>query len=735
MSNRTSAAVRVACGLHSILACAAVMPAYAQSSETPEEIGGLTEIVVTATRSSANLQDVGISLSAFSSDDLAQRGVRDSTDLALLTPGLQFADPGGSPIAGLISIRGVSQNDFAGHIEPANAYYIDEVYQPSNATSVQRLYDVERVEVLKGPQGTLFGRNATGGLLHVITRQPTQSLDGFAELTVGSFDQLGFEGAVGGPLSDTVSARAAVLYNRNDGYFKNAIGPDYANDDTVAGRVQVKIEPSDQLDISLFADYYEIRPIYTGASMITGAAPDADGLGVQLPPGSPTGFGYVDADGDPYTGALDYPGQLERRTWSTGAKVQYQFDTLTFASITSYQKLESTYDSDNDFSPYPIGIFQQNADATHLTQELRLIDADGAFRWTAGVYYLAIDGDYFQGFNLPAFASYPRASYSVDTRSASAFAQSEYDISDSVRLTTGVRVTRDEKTYNYTEVCEGALCPLFIQPGTLAANGTTSDKHAETGTSGRVQLDWSATDDLLLYSSVSLGYKAFNYNAGFVGQAPLSMFRFKGESLLAYEIGEKFQFMNNRARLNGAVFYYDYDDYQAFDQRGFNFTLFNTTASMYGADAELSVSAGDGYLFSVGGAYLRTKVDDVPIGNRRVSREAPQSPRYTSNLSASKDTHFQFGGLNVNVTASYGDDFYAQLTNAPVTRIPASWLVNARVTLSLMDDRLSVAVFANNLLDEERETFAFDVSGAPLGGTYTTYGEPRWYGVQTRIKF
>src|SRR5690606_22141650 len=221
-------------------------------------------------------------------------------------PGLQFTDPGGSPVAGLISIRGVSQNDFAGHIEPANAYYIDEIYQPSNATSVQRLFDVERVEILKGPQGTLFGRNATGGLLHVITRQPSQTLDGFAELTIGSFDQLGFEGALGGPLSDTVSARASVFYNRHDGYFENAVGPDIANDDTIAGRAQVKIEPNDRLDIALFADYYKIRPVNSGASLITGAVQDADGLGVALPPGSPTGFGYVDADGDPYTVAMNH---------------------------------------------------------------------------------------------------------------------------------------------------------------------------------------------------------------------------------------------------------------------------------------------------------------------------------------------------------------------------------------------------------------------------------------------
>ena len=151
------------------------VPAVSQTSAaTGGDVGGsLDEVVVTATRRESNLQNVGISVSAFTGEDLSNAGVTLTSDLAAVTPGLQFSEPGGSPIAGLISIRGVSQNDFAGHIEPANAFYIDEVYQPSNASSVQEFYDVARVEVLKGPQGTLFGRNATGGLIQVITNEPS----------------------------------------------------------------------------------------------------------------------------------------------------------------------------------------------------------------------------------------------------------------------------------------------------------------------------------------------------------------------------------------------------------------------------------------------------------------------------------------------------------------------------------------------------------------------------------
>lgn len=699
------------------------------------ESEGLDEIIVTATRREANVQDIPIAVTALSGDRLIAAGVRSSIDIAALTPGLQFTDPGGNPVAGLISIRGVSQNDFAGHIEPANAYYIDEVYQPSNASSVQQLYDINRVEVLKGPQGTLFGRNATGGLIHVLTNQPTSEFGGFADVTIGSYDQVRFEGAIGGPISENVSARLAVLKDRHDGYIRNSIGKDINADDTIAARLQLRIDATPDLKINLFADIYKIRPVTTGGAMITAAAPDANGLGVPLPPGSPTGFGYVDADGDPYTGAFDFDGRFTRRTWSVGGRVSYSLGNLTLASLTSYQALDSSYAADNDFSSFPIGIFQQDARARHFTQELRLIEDDGKFRWTAGLYYLNIVGDYFQGFDLPAFGSYPRADYSVDTRSYSGFAQAEYDLSETLSLSGGLRVTRDEKEYAYLETCDGPLCAAFIAPGSLAANGLTTDKHGETGVSGRLSLNWKPTDRTLLYASINRGYKAFNYNAGFVGQAPLAGFRFDGEKLMAYEVGAKLELLDRRVRFNGAAFYYDYSDYQAFDQRGFNFTLFNTAATIYGADFELAVRPGSGFQFDAGLSLLHTKVEGVPIGATLVDREAPQAPAYTINLSASKSFATPIGRLTASGNATYTDDFYAQMTNAPVTLIPGGWMANARISLKTLDDRLELSVFANNVFDVARKTFSFDVSGPPLGGTYGTYSRPRWIGGQARFNF
>lgn len=471
--------------------------------------------------------------------------------------------------------------------------------------------------------------------------------------------------------------------------------------------------------------------------MITGATQDADGLGVPLPPGSPTGFGYADADGDPYTGEFNFPGRFTRETWTVGGKINLDLGGgYSLATVTSYQELDSAYAADNDFSPADIGIFSQDAKAKHFTQEIRLIEDEGAFRWTAGLFYLNIKGDYFQGFNLPAFGTHPRANYSVDTQSYSGFGQMEYDLTDQLKLTAGARVTRDEKDYFYSEVCTGPLCPVFIAPGSLASAGVTRDKHGETGVSGRLVLDYKPNDNTLLYASINRGYKAFNYNAGFVGQAPLSGFRFKGENLMAYEIGGKFEFLDRRVRFNAATFYYDYSDYQAFDQRGFNFTLFNTSARIYGADFELSVRPGMGFEFDAGLALLDTNVKNIPIGTRLVDRNAPQAPDYTINVAATK--HFELGSagrLSTTFNAVYTADFYSQLTNAEVTKVPGSWLANARISLRTMEDRLELSGFVNNLFDKARKTFSFDVSAPPLGGAYDTYTRPRWFGAQARYNF
>ena len=714
---------------------ALALPVAAQAPEAADS-NQLGEITVTATRREQNLQTVGIAVSTFSGDNLRELAITNSNELMNVTPGLRLQEGGGGPLLGLMSIRGVAQNDFAGHIESPNALYFDEVYQPGISSSIQQFYDIDRVEVLKGPQGTLFGRNATGGLVHIITRKPTEEFEGHVAVGYGSYDQRRAEGAFSGPLGEGISARLSFLWNEADGYIKNAIGPDLNEDDTTAVRLQLRLAPNEQFEALLSGSTYRIGPMHTGGAYATAGLADADGLGEALPPGSPTMFGYVDADGDPFTGAFDEPGFIDRSQDDVSARLSYRFGNgITLHSVSSFSQLDSAYREDNDLSPVPFTVFRQNADAEYMTQDLRLDGEGERTRWTAGLYYLDIEGSYLQGFDIQALGVTLQADYTLDTRSWSAFGQMEYDLSERLTLTGGLRYTKDEKDYDYTQQCTGDLCFLFIAPDTLAAAGHVVDSHSEGDWSARMQLDWKPNPDTLLYASVNRGYKAFNYNAGFAGLAPLAGVRFDGETLLAFEIGSKTDFWDNRARLNAAAFYYDYSDYQAFDQRGLNFTLFNADATVYGADLELSLRPGRGVTLQFGAALLDTKVKDVPIGASRLEREAPQSPGATFMAAIAKEIELSFGTLSISANGAYTSRNYSQLTNAPVTHIPADRVVNARIGFTDPDRRWELALSVKNLLDRERIVYAFDITGPPLGLIENTLAPPRWITFEARVNF
>ena len=313
-----------------------------------------------------------------------------------------------------------------------------------------------------------------------------------------------FEGAVGGPIADSLAARVAVLYDKSDGFVKNSVGPALLKDDTRAIRGQISVNLSDKLQIRVSADLYEIEPVTTGGAYITAAAPGGDGLGVALPAGSPTGFGYVPSS-DPYAGSFDFPGRFTRSVSNAAARISYDFGAVTLSSITSYQRLTSEYIADNDFSPVPLAKFEQNASAHHITQELRLLGESDALRWTAGAYFLRIDGRYFQAFNVLPIGTEPKENHAVDTRSYSVFGQVELPLGERLRLTAGLRGTRDQKSYAYLEDCTGPACAAFLAPGSIGTAGLITDDHSENGLSGRLQADWQWSTDALLYASINRG--------------------------------------------------------------------------------------------------------------------------------------------------------------------------------------------------------------------------------------
>ena len=719
----------------------------------------LEEIIVTATRREVNVQDTGISVSAFSGDTLDQLNITDTDLLTTVTPGLMFQNGGGTPLVGLVSIRGVAQNDFAGHIESPNALYVDEVYQSSISTNSIKMYDMNRVEVLRGPQGTLFGRNATGGLIHLITNKPTDNPEGYLKVSGGGYDSYVIEGALSGPVSDNFKARLAVFRSKANGWIDNALGPDQIPDDTKAARLHLDLTPTDKLEILLSGDIYKMDLKNVGAAYSQAAAVDpVTGLGYNVGTSSNLITGYVDADGNKYTGAFDQFGYLYRNSYNLTARISYDFDAVKLISLSNFNHVKVRYLEDNDLSPFPFIEFGQTGNSDTVSQELRLVEDQGSTRWTAGVYYLNIDGTYSQDLNVlppPAYDANvlslgQKAIWSVDTTSYSMFGQFEFDLSKQLMLTAGARWTYDKKDYSYIAIPRFAVggvsipgvAPLGVPPGSLVeaslANNGVSDSHHEDGISARLQLDYSVNDDWLLYASFNKGYKAFNYNAGFAGHAPFSGVRFHGEDIYAYEAGSKLDFWSGKARWNISAYYYDYKDYQAFDQRGINFTLFNTDATIKGLDSELQLKPADDTTLLIGIALLDTTVKDVLIGTDpanpiSVDRDAPQSPSFTFSGTIVQDFHLGAGLLSIQFSGYYNSGYYSQLTNAPNTDIPDYTVYNGRISYTNGNGKFEVALFAKNLFDKKYYTYAFDI--AANGFTEQSLAPPRWVGVEVRYDF
>lgn len=419
------------------------------------EEAGLEVVVVTAQRREQNLQDVGIAISVLSGEDLRKQGISYSTDLADRTPGLHMSGSLGGQ-SQQFSIRGVTQNDFNDSIEAPVAVYVDDGYIPTQQGQTLAMFDLARAEVLKGPQGTLFGRNATGGLVHFIVNQPTADFEGHADVSYGRFNEIKTEGAISGPLSQSVSARASVFYSRIDGMWDNVFpagavpGPvsfggslnrccdDEGGQETYAGRVQLAFEPTAELRIRLVgsaakrslstAPYTSraVTPVVDSAGRVIDtirtAADDTrtiigpDGANYFNPTlfplqGAQTGLGFGPAPGLRFPGATWFgyhpldPEDLkisvqyarsdvnEDSSYNGALHVDYDFEQVQLASITNYMQFDKT--SVMDASGSPQNLFQYGTDSStwSASQEFRLSGSTDRMRWVGGLYYLHIDAD------------------------------------------------------------------------------------------------------------------------------------------------------------------------------------------------------------------------------------------------------------------------------------------------------------------------------------------------------
>ncbi|HAU69462.1 MAG TPA: hypothetical protein DCW52_13820 [Gammaproteobacteria bacterium] len=682
----------------------------------------LEEIVVTAQKRSQSLQDVGISVTAYTGDQMTALGFTDSIDLIAQTPGLEANGFGGGAIQ-TFSIRGVGQNDFAPNQEAPIAVYIDEAYVSTNLATRFSLFDIERAEVLRGPQGTLFGRNSTGGLVHYVTRKPSQEAEGFIDLQIGEDGRQRLEGAIGGAISTSTSGRLSIISNEDDGLIENDIGPNTRRADDFSVRGQLLIEPSDKFSLLLKAQRAE-----------EDGSPGGYNFG--LPSFSPTDFfGNTDVDGDPFTVSQDFESRQIAEITELGATATWSLDNFQITSVTNYQDIDSVYAEDADVSPTSAFNYLQDVQIEQISQELRVNWEGESHRSVAGIYYLDVDGEflveqsgdvYFFGLTFPTNATQA-------TKTLAVFGQTEIDLSEKLALTLGLRYTNDEKDYD-------------LRAPDLGFSGFTGSIDDDEF-SGKIQLDYQASDELLWYAGVNRGVKSGGFNLPLtpIDGVPVP---YEGEVLTSFEVGFKSS-LSNKTRLNGSVYYYDYENYQAYNIDGaFNTLLFNADAKNKGAEIELVMNPTDGLDILLGASYIDTEVTGLPLDFNTLdpvtfaaaqsfptgTEEAPLAPKFTLN-GLVRYSWAAFGGnLAVQTDFNWRDDHKFNLAVSEPVLEDAYAVFNARLAFTSADENWTAAVFVNNLADEEYRTFAVDGS-LFFGSQEDIRGVERWFGASFRYNW
>ncbi|MBB5685698.1 TonB-dependent receptor [Sphingobium boeckii] len=716
-----------------LLLAGAASPAFAQ-----EDSG---EIVVTAQRRAERLQDIGVSVTALSGDQLKQLGVMSSTDLGAQTSGLQVVPAnGGSTI--YFSLRGVSQSDFGDQQESPVATYVDDVYLGQPAGAGFLLFDMERVEVLRGPQGTLFGRNATGGLVHFISKKPTFEPDGYLTAGVGSYGEYRGEGAFGAGIGEQVAFRLSLAGKHHDGYIENRLGKDLGNDNELGGRLQLLIKPSPDLDVLLNVRGTRLEARGGGYEHVTSTL-GADGLGRFIgldenPFGTCNGcdpVGYVDTDDDLYAGDYDYLGYTRVDTRAATGKLEWSLGDVTLHSITDYSHLTKRYSEDSDSGPVDYITSTTRSKVRQFSQEFRLDGTAGQFRWNGGLYYLSLVGDYGSLARLAPFDSQFLSDFKQKTRSFAAYGQVEYSFNDQLTAIGGFRWTEERKSLDY-------VTTLFNNAGDdlgelLAFNPDLypEARNNKGDWSARAQLNYKPSSDLLLYASWNRGLKSGGFNAPQVysGIDDISQLRFDSEVLNAYEGGSKWTLPNRLGHLNGALFYYDYQNYQAFDFQGLTQFLFNADASIKGGEAELFLTPVDGLTASGGVTFLQARAKNIPLPNGSFrTRKLPFAPQWS--FSAMLRYEWKLGGATASaqVDAKYMSGHYFSIANASTTYQGKYVVPNARIGLDFADGSYSIAAFVKNFTGTKYSTINYDLSS--LGLTERFMGRPRWFGVEVNYK-
>ena len=728
--------------------CLPVLSAHAQ----------LAEIVVTAQKRQESLGAVPVAVTAFSGETMKTLGITEASDLVEVTPGLYSGTQSGSNRS--YFLRGVGTNDL--HLTAASAVgqYFDGITLTSGFHARAALFDMERVEVLKGPQNTLFGLNTTGGAINYISKKPEigGGTHGNADLRLGNYSLVNFEGALGFDLGENAASRIAIQTNKQDGPYESVTnGLDYGGDDMLAYRAAFLWQPSERSSLTFNFHGSSNESNGLAARALGTRAPDGSGdVCADFVPGqldfdtntnclSRDGGGTGEPATDPSTGDWETVtqsfGTEDLTTNGFYVKFDYDFDFATLNLIGAWDNLDVEAASDSDGGG-TIGLhFNQADDRDTVQYEARLVSTgEGSFRWIAGAFYLDEEATSFTGIRSPRFANatrMPNVQLEHTKENLGLYVQTEFDLSDRVTLTTGLRWSDEEITADYlpsnplaTSIpTTTAIFADEVDALVRAQNDPTNPNLDANGydvrrqvrqtlpnedTGYTVKLDWAVTDDAMVYGSFSKGFKgsAADTRAAFALVPPANLEsgirELKPESLDAFELGYKGSFLDNRVQLDAAAFMYTYNDLQQFSTVMGTPTLINAPeAEIVGFDANLKYANDSGFYLDLGLSILDTEITDVTDSPFVEGAELANSPPFSLSILGSQDFEIGDNVLTVSANVSHTDDTIKQtlVTAAiPTTDLrtqPSYTLVNANATYRFgREQQYSLSLFGKNLTEE-----------------------------------
>jgi iron complex outermembrane receptor protein len=735
------------------------------------EAGAIETVVVTAEKRAEDIQAVPVALQAFSSKQINDLGIKASTDLSQFTPNLDIALPAGAGNQPIITIRGVGLNDYDTNNAGPNGVYLDEVYLSSPASQTFQAFDLERIEVLKGPQGTLYGRNTSGGAINFVSVKPTDEFTADLHAEYGAYDTYQVEGAVGGQIANALDGRISIVKNGSGGYTSNSLTGTRENGaNNIAGRAQLLWTPVQDLKVLLNvhggivanrpAEYRHIGSYEPGTTTPCSVADVFAGKCVDL-------FGY----GTPakfYDGAFHRREHLDVHSYGGSLRADYQLGEVTLTSLSAFEHNDKIHPEDTDASPNRLIQIDFGVRNETFTQEFRATQTTDQYDWVFGLYYLGenlrqnqplsllLDADNFFGGpgSGDGIAEIVTDQNRQITNSYAAFGQADYKVTDKLRLTLGGRFTGESKSFMWsggTSFQTGGMDHFPPITPTLPPPGQNFNrKLSNTSFNWRAGADYHFADEIMGFLSVATGFKSGGFNGSFLNtqtppdpvQVAAQLEPIKPEQVTAYEIGLKSNFFDDRLLFDASIFYNDYRDEQVFILQpisalvAVNILTNAAKAHMMGADLEAIGKPLDNLTITSNLGLLQAKIDSNEISGSGSSLHGHQlalSPHVTWSNVVDYKLPCEDGAFDFQLSANFKSHQFFDAPNSPFLTQRPYWIENARIGYAFDDSRWEVAGFVRNLSGQKYYLDIFDLSF--IGFYQGIMGAPRTFGGEVNYRF